>query len=183
MLKNSLFIYHSYVQLQFLYAVIFNEYASSTCYTSCSSLCLLRSHHSRPPRAIFTTSGWPLLTHHGRPLSPTGFSSRVKNDNRHPEGCEVSHRNGWCRICSLLPSRAPRIYGITDIARGNTTLYRGVSRNANKNARKKGRPRSALRIISWAPNNNGRQTFRTDVDSYSLERASHRVTSVSSLPF
>lgn len=53
-------------------------------------------HHSRPLCAIFTTSGWPLLTHHGRPLSPTGFSSRVKNDNRHPEGCEVSHRNGWC---------------------------------------------------------------------------------------
>lgn len=56
----------------------------------------LSSYHSRPPCAIFTTSGWPLLTHHGRPLSPTGFSSRVKNDNRHPEGCEVSHRNGWC---------------------------------------------------------------------------------------
>lgn len=36
---------------------------------------------------------------------------------------------------------------------------------------KKGRPRSTLRVISRAPNNNGRQTFRANVDSCSPERA------------
>lgn len=81
----------------------------------------LSSYHSRPPCAIFTTSGWPLLTHHGRPLSPTGFSSWVKNDNRHPEGCEVSLRKtGGAPICCLLPSRASRTYGVAHVARGST---------------------------------------------------------------
>lgn len=98
------------------------------CYnTSRSFLRLPKSHHSRPPRAIFTTSGWPLLTHHGRPLSSTGFSSRVKNDNRHLEGCEVSHRNGWCLVprsvhFCLRVHRAP-IASCT--ARGSTALSWG----------------------------------------------------------
>jgi len=56
--------------------------------------------------------------------------------------------------------------------RGEARRYRGVDRNANKNARKKERTRSTLRVISRAPNNNGRQTFRANVDSYSPERAS-----------
>lgn len=121
-----------------------------------------------PPRAIFTTSGWPLLTHHGRPLSPTGFSSRVKNDNRHPVGCEVSYRNGWYPGSVHFCLRVHRAPMASHAQRGEVC---GVSRNANKNAWKKGRPWLTLRVISRAPNNNGRQTFRADVDSCSPERA------------
>lgn len=91
------------------------------CYTLSAS-----SYHSRPLCAIFTTSGWPLLTHHGRPLSPTGFSSRVKNDNRHPEGCEVSHRNGWCPdLLSSAFAYIAHLWHRAHIARGSATLYRG----------------------------------------------------------
>lgn len=85
---------------------VFSHFHSRTSMERVSS-CLCRSHSSPPPLpTILTTSGWPLLTHHGRPLSPAGFSSRAKSDNRHrppTEGCEVSHRN------RVVP-RFPRIH-------------------------------------------------------------------------
>lgn len=151
-----------------------------------------RVRPSRPPRAIFTTSGWPLLTHHGRPLSTTGFSSWVKNDNRDGEGCEVSHRNEVePPICSPLSRRASRAPMASQ--RGESTgcasLFLSVSspfppphlplsrgqEHANKNARKKGDRGwhyallAASLSLSLPPNNNGRRTFRVDVDSYSAE--------------
>lgn len=95
----------------------------------------MSSYHSRPLYAIFTTSGWPLLTHHGRPLSQTGFSSRVKNDNR-PEGCEMSHRNGWYPRC-LLSSAFAHLWHRTR-SEGKRYSPSEEGRNANKNARKKG---------------------------------------------
>lgn len=101
-----------------------------------------------------------------------------------PRGAKCHTGTGGAPIRSLLPSRVPRTYGVTDIARGSTTLYRGVSRNANKNARKKGRPRSALRVISRVPIII--MAVRLSAPTLTLIRLNEhhaRVTSVSSLPF
>lgn len=122
-------------------------------------------------------ASWPA------PLSPTGFSSRVKNDNRHPEGCEMSPWNGWC------PEPFSFAFACTyGVARNTAEGKRGATtrgRNANKNARKKkekgGRGRHYALLA-------GPLIIMADVSAPTLtliRLSEHRarVTSVSSLPF
>jgi len=125
--------------------------------------CLSGSHPSRPVRAIFTTSGWPLLTHHGRPLSSTGFSSQAKNDNRHPRGVRgvaakrvVPRSVHFC----LRVHRAPMASRARGEGRGETRLFPARRVEALiKMHEKRAAARSALRVISRASVNNGRQLF------------------------
>lgn len=86
-----------------------------------------------------------------------------------PKGARCHTETGGAPIRSLLPSRAPRTYGVTRNSEGKRGATMGWVGTLIKMREKEGRPRSALRVISRAPNNNGRQTFCADVDSYSPE--------------
>lgn len=90
------------------------------------------------PRAIFTTSGWPLLTHHGRHhCRRLAFLVGLKTIIVIPKGARCHPETGGAPIRSPLPSRAPRTYGVT--RNGSRGRFCGAATGVgrNKNARKK----------------------------------------------
>lgn len=111
---------------------------------------------------------WPLLTHHGRLLSPTGFSSRFRNDNRAVSGGvrgvtpERVAQCAWSFSFALAPrALAPPFrrftYGVAAFLCEQRTKERGGNRTAKNNNKNAGNEWervegavawSALRVIS-----------------------------------
>lgn len=138
----------------------FNLELSSFCTCPSLDLSLSRNHPSRrtpsPSIPSILSAGpvrrngeWPLLTHHGRLLSPTGFSSRFRNDNRdatRPEGVARCHAGTSGPMCVIFfisprghatPRRAGFTYGVSQLAYG--VGWTEKEKEEEKKRRKEGR--------------------------------------------